>query len=179
MINFNKLKNMRAGLMAAIESNDFNYLNNLLANKCDSNGAPIKSKQSNEEFINLNFLSEEGSTPLHQVCMTGNLPIMKLLVLNGASQHIKNKDGWFPIHLATYTGNMEIIMFLLNADNFKSESCLLVVDKTEPKRQSISKKAGALAARLFPSNGNDNEDRTKLISDDESDSEIFDMSIEN
>lgn len=175
MINFNKLKNMRSGLMAAIESNDLDYLNTILANKCDSTDKP-----SNEEFINLNFLSEEGNTPLHQACLTGNLAIMKLLVLNGASQHIKNKDGWFPIHLATYTGNMEVIMFLLNADNFKEQSCLLVVDKSESKqqRQSITKKAGALAAKIF-TNKDQSQDRLKLISDDEDDSEIFNMSIEN
>lgn len=124
MLDFSSLFKLRSSLIESINSNDTNKLHKLLTNddqtEIDDGTASF--------VVNLNFLDHDGQTLMHRACRHGNLDIVKMLVKNGASQNIKNKDGWFPIHLATYFGHYDTVKFLINENNFQHQSLIAVYD---------------------------------------------------
>jgi len=128
MYNFNKLYKTRADLIELINRNDLKALSGLLL---ESNEPTNESN-----YINLNFVDRDGQTPLHRSCQLGHLHITQCLIKHGASQSIKNKDGWYPIHLATFFGHFDIVMYLLDENNFKKESLIAVYDE-QSNHQSI------------------------------------------
>ena len=56
----------------------------------------------------------------------------------GASQAIKNRDGWFPIHLASYLGHIDIVTYLLDTSSTNKSSpdndVICVYDDTDRSR---------------------------------------------
>lgn len=120
MIDFSKLSKQRAELGDLIGKKDAKKLKSLLT----------------DTFINLNYVDKDGQTPIHKACMTGSLELVRVLVEFGASQNIKNTHGWYPIHLASYYGYADIVMFMLNEDNFKKESKIDVFDDDDDKFRS-------------------------------------------
>ena len=159
MFDFSKLTKSRASLLKAITSKDLKYLHKAL----------------NGEFINLNFLTKDGQTPLHECIISGNIEIMQLLVKHGASQHIQNSNGWFPIHLASYYGRMDMIMFLVNPDNFKHQASLLVVNDQQTSETENKPKC---KCRLLMGAKSKRDDEIGLLesSDDDEDCDYSQMS---
>jgi ankyrin repeat protein len=141
MLDFTNLIAMRNELTDAIRSNRPEILEKFLKSM---------------SYINLNFVDTEGETPLHRGCLQGNLEIIKLLVEYGANQSIKNKLGWFPIHIASYYGHIDVLMYLIDQNNFKHQASLYVQDKKD-ENKSIS----------YESDSNDSLDKSK------SETEIF------
>lgn len=161
MLDFSVLKRTRTGLVKAIGASDVSYLTKALA----------------KEFINLNFIGDDGNTPLHLTAISGNVEVAKILVQHGASQHIKNKNGWFPIHLASYYGHMEMMMFLLNSKNFEHQPTILV------NKENVNNNSNRKSNPVKKSKISKREDECLLLesmSDDESDysqmSGVFEMS---
>ena len=50
----------------------------------------------------INAANEKGNTPLHVAVMGEDLDVIKLLLRNGASPYLKNKDGKKPVELLNY-----------------------------------------------------------------------------
>ena len=117
MLDFTNLFQIRSDLTESIERNDLKHLKELLELK---------------QILNVNYLDKEGQTPLHRSCSLGKLDFVELLCDYGASQSIKNKEGWFPIHLAAYYGHMNIFFFLLKQSK---QNDLIVFDKQQEYEQ--------------------------------------------
>ena len=119
MFDFSALYKRRDELSAAIESNDTGRVRAVLFIANNDTGvvetatATTTTTTTTSTSMNLNYVDRHGQTPLLRVCRSGNLEICELLMNNGASQSITNRDGWFPIHLACYYGHTSIIMLLL------------------------------------------------------------------
>jgi ankyrin repeat protein len=113
MIDFSNLTKKRNELTIAINNNSPNELEKIL---------------ETSSYFNLNYVDQEGETPLHKSCLKGNLDLVKILVKHGANQSIKNKSGWFPIHIASFYGHIEILMFLIDENNFKHQNSIAVFD---------------------------------------------------
>jgi ankyrin repeat protein len=113
MIDFSNLTKKRNELAIAINSNSPNELEKIL---------------ETSSYFNLNYVDQEGETLLHRSCLMGNLDLVKILVKHGANQSIKNKSGWFPIHIASFYGHIEILMFLIDENNFKHQNSIAVFD---------------------------------------------------
>ena len=125
MFDFSSLNKLRDDLNRAIVNNDLDLFS-LLVNKQDT--------AADERLHNLNYLDKDGQTPLHRSCYHGNLEFTKLLVENGANQHIQNKDGWYPVHLASYHGHSEIAKYLLSQDNSATKLEVFESEPTNKKR---------------------------------------------
>jgi uncharacterized membrane protein len=54
------------------------------------------------------------NTPLHLVCVYGNIEAAKLLIKGGAKVGAKNKDGNTPLHLAAFFARPQIVKLLLD-----------------------------------------------------------------
>ena len=115
-------------------------------NQVDANGATALQKccfrglfeifneentQNHLEIINLLLengadlnLSDDatGSTPLHQACIRGNLPLVKLLIERGANVNLKNKEGMTPVQVARANDRVKVFKFL-NSKNEESGMC--------------------------------------------------------
>ena len=48
----------------------------------------------------VNTQNKSGNTPLHEAVRSGNLPIVKFLLLNNANVHLLNNQGDSPLHVA-------------------------------------------------------------------------------
>ena len=53
-------------------------------------------------------MDHHGMTPLHLACISGHLPIVKLLVEKGVSLFAKDKSKSTPLHLASDRGSHEV-----------------------------------------------------------------------
>ena len=124
MFDFSSLSKLRNDLNRAIVNNDLDLFSRLVK----------ASDDCKERLHNLNYLDTEGQTPLHRTCYHGNLAFIKLLVENGANQHIQNKDGWYPVHLASYYGHSEIVKYLLSEDNSATKLQVFESEPTNKKR---------------------------------------------
>ena len=98
MLDFTNLYKLRKDLCEAILKEDLKRLNSILLEN---------------DFINLNYIDNEGQTPLHRSCKIGNIDIVKLLLNNGASLNLTNRYGWYPIHIASYFGYTNIVIYLI------------------------------------------------------------------
>lgn len=125
MFDFTQLNRLRSQLSHAIVTNDLDLFSQLV-------GSSNESKDTPGRLHNLNYLDTDGQTPLHRTCHRGQLAFVKLLVENGANQHIQNKDGWYPVHLAGYYGHCDIVKYLLSEENFVDHPKIDVYEKTRP-----------------------------------------------
>ena len=136
MLDFTNLIAQRNELTKAIKSNKPEVLEQFL---------------KSTTYINLNYIDAEGESPLHRGCLQGNLEIIKLLVEYGANQSIKNKLGWFPIHIASFYGHIDVLMYLIDQNNFKHQASLYVEDQKD-KNETIE----------YESDSNDSIDKSKF-----------------
>jgi ankyrin repeat protein len=63
--------------------------------------------------INVNYVGENGWTPLMIATFNGNENIAKLLIEKGANIHIQDNAGYAPIHWAAFNGFKEVTAILL------------------------------------------------------------------
>jgi len=66
--------------------------------------------------VDVNGYNREGQTALHQSCLSGNLDLVKLLVMFGADVRLANRDGWSALHIAAWKGHRDIALYLINAN---------------------------------------------------------------
>jgi len=176
MLDFSGLFKLRSDLIESISANDTKRLYKLLGE--DRSDAESEATSSNL-YVNLNFIDHDGQTLMHRVCRQGNLDALKLLVKHGASQNLKNKDGWFPIHLATYFGHYELVKFLINESNFQHQSLIAVYDD-DVTYNRVNLNCGTQYNRNNRDETVDNEDETSTSgSDSLTDSDITDDDDDN
>lgn len=120
MIDFSSLYKLRTELAQAIKLNNVEQLRLLL----------------NTNLVNLNYVDKEGQTLLHRSCQLGHTTIVEVLCEFGASQHIKNLEGWFPIHLAAYYGHMDIVYYLLKQQTTSTD--ILVIEAENRLNRSLT-----------------------------------------
>jgi ankyrin repeat protein len=165
MLDFSSLFKLRSSLIESINSNDTNRLHKLLTNddqtEIDNGMASF--------VVNLNFLDHDGQTLMHRACRHGNLDIVKMLVKNGASQNIKNKDGWFPIHLATYFGHYDTVKFLINENNFQHQSLIAVYDDVTFSRVNLNCTQRNVKIEEETSSESDSSTDSDITDDDDDD----------
>lgn len=151
MIDFTRLVKLRDELNDAIDSGDVNRIRPILE----------------RGFINLNYVDTQGQTPLHRSCSTGSLQICKILVEHGATQSIRNSNGWYPIHIASYHGYTDIVKFLLDETNFKKESMVSVFERPEEKYRPCCKNLFPTYRQRIESNEESSGDEDSDLDDDD------------
>lgn len=151
MIDFTRLAKLRDDLIEAIESRDVNKVRTVLA----------------RGFVNLNFVDKQGQTPLHRSCSTGSAEICKILVEHGASQSIRNSNGWYPIHIASYHGYTDVVKFFLDETNFRKESIVNVFERPDDKYRPFCK-------NLFPAYRQRIESTEESSEDEDTDQDDLD-----
>lgn len=92
-------------------------------NTLDSKGNPMlivairdKSKKVTDLLLanpatNVNFANKSGENALMMAAFDGDLPTVKMLVLDKKAS--VNKQGWAPIHYAATNGHLQIVEFLM------------------------------------------------------------------
>jgi len=60
--------------------------------------------------------SSTGFTPLHAVCLDGNVALAMLLFTKGADVNAKDSSGQTPLHKACVCGHLQIVTFLIKAN---------------------------------------------------------------
>ena len=113
---------------AILENNDTNKANNWVANYDQGLLFRIAGKDINVPTIlslhlvldslirngeDVNAKGDNGSTPLHQASLKGNLEMVKLLIEHGADMNVKNNYGKTPLHWASFKGHLEITQLLI------------------------------------------------------------------
>ncbi|XP_066301845.1 protein fem-1 homolog CG6966-like [Branchiostoma lanceolatum] len=84
----------------------------------------------------VNAANDRGNTPLHQAAMSGNIPLIKLLLKHGADPYVANSANILPIDCATNTGqrfsrsyiSFIFHFYLLYQENY-TQHCHLVAAK--------------------------------------------------
>ena len=61
----------------------------------------------------VNAVEHTSMTALFAAVLSGNLPIVKLLLAHGADTHVRNKSGKLPISYAWEKAEYEIIQFCI------------------------------------------------------------------
>jgi ankyrin repeat protein len=92
-------------------------------NTLDPRGNPMlivairdKSKKVTDLLLanpatNVNLANKSGENPLMMAAFDGDLPTVKMLVLD--KKAAVNKQGWAPIHYAATNGHLQIVQFLM------------------------------------------------------------------
>jgi len=57
--------------------------------------------------------NEQGFTPLHSAVAGRHIPIMKMLLKNGANPNVRDGSGNTPLHTAAFNGDLESIQALI------------------------------------------------------------------
>lgn len=86
-------------LIKAIEKNDTHAVEQMLS----SGEANVHFETTNRSTLSammMNVPYAVGSTPLHIACLLGNLPIIHMLIGEGANLNSKNADGQTPLDMA-------------------------------------------------------------------------------
>lgn len=176
MLDFGNLFKLRADLVEAINANDSKRLNTLVGQRRNDDA---DSSLVDVTPVNLNFVDREGQTLMHRVCHLGYLDLLQILVQHGASQNIKNKQGWFPIHLATYFGHYDIVKYLVNENNFKHQSLIAVFDEQPEMRRPKCNLAPHQCKQADEKEDIDDESEDDDDDDDASDSSSVDTDTED
>lgn len=90
---------------------------NTVLHFCSANGFTelLQSFLSHNASSLVNHGNKEGNTPLHWAAYNGHLPIVKLLVENGAEIWTKNKAGHLAMFEAERADKSEVVQYLLIA----------------------------------------------------------------
>ena len=71
--------------------------------------------EENGKLVDINYYSEEGVTPIQQVCQDGgSLAVAKVLVKYGADLRLTSRDGWTALHMATFSASFSLMTFIRN-----------------------------------------------------------------
>ena len=71
--------------------------------------------EENGKLVDINYYSEDGVTPIQQVCQDGgSLAVAKVLVKYGADLRLTSRDGWTPLHMATFSASFALMTFIRN-----------------------------------------------------------------
>jgi len=60
---------------------------------------------------------------------------VEYLCESGASQNLKNKEGWFPIHLAAYYGHIDIVFYLKQLAQRNNDIAVFQQDEEEEEEE--------------------------------------------
>lgn len=103
---------------------DFDYdslqKNHLHLVDATAEGNVQKVKELLDNGCNVNVVTEDGRTALHEAVINGFVEIVTFLLVAGAHQTITNAEGKTCLHDAAYSGNLQITAKLL--DNYKQNS---------------------------------------------------------
>ena len=69
---------------------------------------------ASKEFEVLEAADENGNTPLHLACESGNVYIVEFLIASGANITTVNSRGEIPLHVASQQKSVEIVQLLLD-----------------------------------------------------------------
>ncbi|XP_076817116.1 uncharacterized protein LOC143462745 isoform X1 [Clavelina lepadiformis] len=83
-------------------------------------------------------------TPLHQVCLRGNLGILQILLRNGAKLDARSSFGETPLHYACRRGDVRIIHILI-----KAGSDVTAIDKQSRSCMHFAASGGSVAAMHY------------------------------
>lgn len=72
---------------------------------------PTTDKDQKQAF--LDATNEFGNTALHWAALNGHLPIVKLLVENGASVALANDKNYIPLDLASFSEKIDVVDYFL------------------------------------------------------------------
>jgi len=61
---------------------------------------------------------------------------VEYLCESGASQNLKNKEGWFPIHLAAYYGHIDIVFYLKQLAQRNNDIAVFQQDEEEEEEDA-------------------------------------------
>ena len=74
------------------------------------------------ENLDLNrCVNEWGESVLHEACVKGDLPLVKILVQFGADHRLTNRDGFSVVHLASFSGNPGLLAFVMGLSKTSSD----------------------------------------------------------
>ena len=74
-----------------------------------------RPRQARQKKVNIVKRNEKGETALHKACISGNLKMVKKLILQGHPINPRDNCGWLPLHEAANHGFFEIVSELLDA----------------------------------------------------------------
>lgn len=74
-----------------------------------------RPRQARQKKTNIVKRNEKGETALHKACITGNLNMVKKLIMQGHPINPRDHCGWLPLHEAANHGFTEIVHVLLDA----------------------------------------------------------------
>ena len=69
--------------------------------------------------IGVNAKTQVGMTPLHLVCMNGDLDICGVLLRHGADIRVKTADNSTPLHTAVFSCNTQLAELLIKEGQFR------------------------------------------------------------
>lgn len=73
----------------------------------------IDKATTSEEMKNERDYKQMGYTPLIKAVLSGSIPAVELLILNGAKLSLADFDGRTPLHHATIQNNLKLVCLLL------------------------------------------------------------------
>lgn len=94
---------LESQLSQAVANEDVKKVQEILNTSAEANVSKAAEDPSNEL----------GDSPLHLACAKGSLPVVKMLLKQGANINAKNKEGVTPLMTATSKGHKELVQYLL------------------------------------------------------------------
>jgi len=87
---------------------------------------------------------------------------VEYLCESGASQNLKNKEGWFPIHLAAYYGHIDIVFYLKQLAQRNNDIAVFQQDEEEEEEDAEQDEETSF---LNESNEEDEEEEEEEFND--------------
>ena len=113
--------------------------------------AILDTEQTNHalfELEDINIRNEEGNTPLSYACITGNLELVKLLHIKGASMVHKNSAGLTPLFLSIFQTHYFVVHYLLSIEQV-FDSVATALDIFKCLQFSISSTSQSSSSQIF------------------------------
>jgi ankyrin repeat protein len=91
--------------------------------------------------INMASNNDLHATPLQSAVASGNVPVVQMLLKNGAQPNVREKGGYTPLHTAAVNGDVESIQLLILAgadQQIRSEDGKTALQLAEEKGQKAA-----------------------------------------
>lgn len=137
LLNFGSFHTLNLAAHDAVTNNKYEILDLLLQRNCDSGGqygVSLLHRACSNQYskcvevllknkVNLNCLSIQGDTPLHNLVATGNIDILKIMLQFDVNLNIRNRRGETPLRIALKFGHIKCATLLLNKGFVNMDSC--------------------------------------------------------